>query len=210
MVISMNQKPKNTEHSKEKFIIVDTETTGFEPGKIAQLAYILMNEKLKIEKAKNFYFKLEEMPTSASNIHHLTVEALEELSNGKTFEDNFKEIKRDLSERILVSHNIAFDIRFLKAEYSKLNRTFAPKTFCTMEAMTPKCNLSRVDPLTQEVTQKWPKLTEALDYWKIPKEKVLEFSTHIFKESKAMHDARWDTTACMLIFRRLKQMEQKQ
>lgn len=191
----------------QKFAVVDTETTGFEPGKIAQLAYILMNEKLKIEKAKNFYFKLEEMPTSASNIHHLTVEALEELSNGKTFKDNFKEIRKDINPRILVSHNIPFDLSFLRSE---LNYAFTPKTFCTMEAMTPKCNLSRVDPLTQEVTPKWPKLTEALDYWQIPKEKVLEFSTHIFRESKAMHDARWDTTACMLIFRRLKLLEMKQ
>jgi DNA polymerase III epsilon subunit-like protein len=194
----------------EKYIILDTETTGFEPGKIAQLAYILMNEKLKIEKAKNFYFKLEEMPTSASNIHHLTVEALEELSNGKTFKDNAEVIENDLKDRILISHNIPFDLSFIRSELNALNVRYNPETFCTMEAMTPKCNLSRVDPLTQEVTPKWPRLTEALDYWKIPKEKVLEFSTHIFKESKAMHDARWDTTACRLIFRRLKLWEMKQ
>jgi len=203
----MNQKQENSEQYNEKFAIVDAETTGFEPGKIAQLAYILLNEKLKIEKAKNFYFKLEEMPTSASNIHHLTVEALEELSNGKTFEDNAEIIENDLKNRVLVSHNIPFDLSFIRSEFNALNVRYNPETFCTMETMTPLCNLSRKDPLTGEILPKWPRLTESLDYWKIKTETVLDFSTKIFKESKAFHDARFDTTGCMLVFRRLKLKE---
>ena len=82
-------------------------------------------------------------------LYEVITEALEELSNGKTFEDNAEIIENDLKNRVLVSHNIPFDLSFIRSEFNALNVRYNPETFCTMETMTPLCNLSRKDPLTR-------------------------------------------------------------
>jgi len=210
---------KNIEDIK-KYVVLDTETTGLDVikdgvkvGEIAQLSYILVNERLRIEKAKNFYFNVKEMPENVSRINNLTKEKLLILSGGKTFKEHSKEIYADLKGRVLVGHKVSFDYEFLFNEFRecgfKEDKSYIPDTYCTMQNMTPFCNLSRKDKLTGEILPKWPKLSESLDYWNIAIEIVLQHSLKIFGESKAMHDSRFDSTGALLVFKKLKEREMK-
>ena len=69
---------------------LDTETTGLHPGHIAQLTYILTDDDLQIQKTENLFFKIPEgsMEEGAQEVHKLSEEKLQELSNGKSFSQN--------------------------------------------------------------------------------------------------------------------------
>jgi DNA polymerase III epsilon subunit-like protein len=71
----------------KKYMVLDTETSGFKLGQICQLSYITFDENFKILKTFNQYFVVESVDEWASNVHGLTVEKLKTLSGGKIFKD---------------------------------------------------------------------------------------------------------------------------
>jgi len=55
-------------------VFLDTETTGLEPGQIAQISYIISDDDLNIQKAENIYFKVKSMEPKAQSVHGLSIE----------------------------------------------------------------------------------------------------------------------------------------
>ncbi len=181
-------------------IILDTETTDYRPGQIAQLSYILADGDA-ITGAGNYWFAVEYMSPGAEQVHGLSEELLWRLSGGLTFEDQVSRFHGDFEGRMVVAHNTPFDMGFLAAEFSRCGRVFEPRsTFCTMRMSTSACRLPRPSG-----GYKWPKLEEAVRCLDIPPEEVSALADTLFggEEGAGFHDARYDTAAVYLIYRRL-------
>lgn len=178
----------------KKVILLDTETTGINPGEIAQLSYIIAKEDLS---AKNYFFNVKEMPNEAAEVHGFTKEILQRLSNGQVFEDVYKEVLNDFSDALLICHNVGFDYsKFLKTEFVRCGIDFKAVTFCTMEHYTNICKIPG-----RYSRYKWPKLAELLNYLEIPEAEVLMFAKDLFSsEDIGFHDARFDTAGLYMAF----------
>ena len=118
-----------------------------------------------------------EIPLEASNIHGITTEIA--TSQGVALESAlalFSELAA-LTEQY-VAHNIGFDLLVMIRE---LGNWQVRPTFCTMEAMTPICEL--LGPYGFE----WPRLSEAYE--------------HAFHEPLVgAHDALADVRACKRLY----------
>lgn len=179
-------------------IYFDTETTGLKPGRIIQLSYII--DDGVTFKGKNFFFAVDYIPVESTMIHGFTVEKIYALSGGKTFDDFADEIYNDFSSaNLIVGHNVMFDIGFLTAEFERIGRTFDyNNALDTMKYFTPVIKLRR----RSGSGYKYPKLSEATDYFCLSSADVAAETRYVFNLSDVgFHDARFDTAAVMLIFK---------
>lgn len=104
-----------------KIMILDTETTNKKPGQIVQLSYALMNTDTGDIKFVNRIFKVKSMAQEAEAVHGISVARAEELSGGKVFADYAKTFYKHLQWcDTFVAYNGNFDIRFIKAEFTRI------------------------------------------------------------------------------------------
>ncbi len=187
-------------------VFLDTETTDFTPGQIAQLSYIITDDHLNYIDAKNFYFTVDSMTAGASKRTGLTKPLLNKLSIGKRFNDHRAEIYEDLNGQELICHNAGFDCNFLNKEFSTSpGPPFAyRRSFCTMEYFTDICKLP---PKSNKrgIKYKWPKLSEVLEYLYITSKDVRLNAAKLFggkEKSFKAHDSRYDATAVYMIYKK--------
>ena len=175
-------------------LYLDTETTGYYPGEICQLSYV-MQDRIGTT-AKNFFFAVKKVEYGAYLVHGFSKENLYELSGGKTFSDKVEEIAADFAAAdLIVTHNVAFDFMFLRREFERAGIDFAVKdSFCTMKSTVGLCKLAR-----NGGGYKYPKLSELCDRLGIGETAISVATTELFGESKKYHDARFDTAAVYLI-----------
>lgn len=182
-------------------IYYDTETTGLKPGRITQLAYIIEDDNFQFVRAENRFFTIpeseHESAREAAKITGLTPEKLNELSNGKEFADHINEIHSDFIGRARVAHNISFDDKFLKAEFSRNNLEIPVAcTFDTMKIFKDICRLEG------KFGFKNPKLAELASHYRVKTGQVMQLANKLFKcndDSISYHDARYDTTMVYVI-----------
>lgn len=174
-------------------IYLDTETTGLSPGQICQLSYI-MQTKDNV-KAKNMFFTVNYVSASAQAVHGFSASELLKLSNGKKFADYFEEIYNDFqSASLIVAHNTAFDIMFLRAEFEKLGKVLPDyNLFCSMKKSTPICKIAR-----SSGGYKYPKLSELCAFWGVTDKDVNTQCANLFGKEVSFHDARFDCSALYL------------
>lgn len=178
-----------------KIIVFDTETTSLKPGQICQLAYLTVDNG--VISGKNMFFTVDDMDERSRDVHGFSMEMLEELSEGKTFSDRAPEIHDDFSKaEMIVGHNVAFDIRFLKAEFERCALEFSKaKPFCTMNYFTGNMMMKRK---FQTYRPKPPKLIELKEYFSIEDSLIEEKAAEWFGSGKNQHDARFDTAMTYL------------
>ena len=174
----------------------DTETTGLVPGRIIQLSYIMQDSSET--RAKNFFFYVDHVDPSAVAVHGFTPEKLYGLSGGKTFSCDIDEIYDDfLSADIVISHNFAFDLKFMIAEFAYSERRFRYReSLCTMRYFTDIMRL----PRSSHRGFKYPKLAELADYFGIYPYDVSRATMKYFGCLVSEHDARYDTASLYLSF----------
>lgn len=180
-------------------IFFDTETTGLFPGQICQLSYIVQTKENFF--AKNFFFSVDYVEQSAFMVHGFSKEKLQELSCGKKFSDYLKEIKADFeSADIIISHNISFDLSFLREEFDRLGQILYVKNeFCSMKKSTPICKLLRKNGQGY----KYPKLQELCSFLNINDNEIKKLSYKIYNDMADYHDARFDSSAVCLAVNKL-------
>jgi DNA polymerase III epsilon subunit-like protein len=173
-------------------IFLDTETTGLKPGQIAQLTY-LIEENKELVAAKNYFFTVETMSIQAEMVHGFSIDKLAKLSQGAVFKDLHYDILEDFNNSTFIAHNVKFDRQFVEAELERINKTAQFKNyFCTMEYFKDIVKL----PGKFKGGYKNPKVEEVLNFYKVSTEEVLDKTKHIFKcEDVGFHDARYDTVA---------------
>ncbi|MDY6367883.1 MAG: 3'-5' exonuclease [Clostridia bacterium] len=174
-------------------IYLDTETTGLYPGQICQLSYII--QTATEVRAKNFFFTVDGVEYGAYLVHGFSPEKLKVLSDGKRFSDFIDEIENDLtSADLIVSHNISFDLGFLREEFLRSGRVLYLKdTFCSMKNFVPVCKIER-----KSGGYKYPKLSELTSFFYITDLEINRATEKLFGVELNYHDARFDTTAVYL------------
>lgn len=188
-------------------IFLDTETTGLRPGQIAQLTYLIEEDK-KLVGVKNYFFTVDEMGAEAEKVHGFSMERLEKLSEGFTFGDLVPEIYDDFEGATFIAHNIKFDRKFIDAEFARLDEQCgAAKEFCTMAYFKDILKI----PARNGAGYKNPRLEEVVNFYNINKERILEVTKRLFQcEEVSFHDARYDTVAmylCCLKSRKREEVE---
>ena len=175
-------------------IYFDTETTGLYPGRVIQLSYVIEKDCEVI--GKNFYFMVDSVPEAAVKIHNISTEKLRVLSKEKTFEDYAEEIENDFKKASkIVAHNLAFDLSFMHAEFSNLNKVFTyTDGVDSMKLFTPVCKLLR-----KSGGYKYPKLSEAAEFFGVTSEEVDGVCKTLFgSDNSNFHDARFDSVMLYL------------
>ena len=175
-------------------LYLDTETSGYYPGEICQLSYVMQDRNGV--KAKNFFFAVKKVEYGAYLVHGFSKEKLYELSKGKTFSDRAEEIAADFAAAdLIVTHNVAFDFMFLRREFERAGIGFSVKdSFCTMKSTVGLCRLAR-----QGGGYKYPKLSELCDKLGVGERAIAQATAELFGENLYYHDARFDTAAVYLI-----------
>lgn len=108
-------------------IVLDTETTGFDPQKghrLVEIGCLELKNYLPTGKIYHAYINPErEVPRDAADVHGLTYEFLKD---HPVFEKHAQDFLDFIEDSPLVIHNAIFDMRFLNAELSKLGREEIP------------------------------------------------------------------------------------
>jgi DNA polymerase-3 subunit epsilon len=176
-----------------KVIYLDTETTGLTNAEICQLSYITDNG-IEVY-GTNYFFKVFNMNPHAQAVHGYSLEMLDELSSGKTFDEHIDAIERDFSDAMIVAHNAAFDIMMLKAEFVRRGRVFNPERYlCTMRFMTPYLKLNK----SSGCGYKYPRLHELVAAYLNDYTAINDLVYELFGVRSAFHDARFDAASLYL------------
>jgi len=105
-------------------IVLDTETTGFEPAdghRIVEIGCVELIDHLPTGASKQFYLHPERpVPVESQRIHGLTDEFL---ADKPKFAEIVEELMAFIGDAPLVIHNASFDLKFMNAE---LHRTGHP------------------------------------------------------------------------------------
>ena len=192
-----------------KIIAFDTETTGYTPGNICQLSYIIDNSGTV--SSKNIYFKVKYVEPGAQRVHGLSVEVLDKLSNGYNFAHHANEILLDFeSSNCWISHNFSFDKNFIFAEFQRIGiKPHIEKYLCSMKYFTPICKLPQTGRQQTVFGYKYPRLDELAKYFGFSEDDIAEQASKIFNMSdeRNFHDARVDTTAVYLCYKKALEMD---
>lgn len=109
-------------------IVLDTETTGFDPetgDRIVEIGCVELNFHVPTGNEYHCYINPErDMPEGAFNVHGLSEEFLSDKPVFEAIVDDFMEFIGD--DAALVIHNASFDAKFLNAELKRLNRAPIP------------------------------------------------------------------------------------
>ena len=108
-------------------IVLDTETTGFEPNegdRIVEIGAVELFNHLPTGRTYHQYINPKRnMPEAAFNVHGLSEEFL---SDKPVFKDIAQEFIDFIKDSKLVIHNASFDMKFLNAELGWVNRSALP------------------------------------------------------------------------------------
>lgn len=111
-------------------IVLDTETTGFDPqtgDRIVEIGCVELNFHVPTDNDFHIYINPErDMPEGAFNVHGLSEEFLSDKPLFADIVDDFLEYIGD--DAALVIHNASFDSKFLNAELKRLNRPPIPES----------------------------------------------------------------------------------
>lgn len=111
--------------------VVDTETSGLSPktSKIIEFAVVMMNRDAEI--VKTFGSLVDPKgPVGATHIHGITAK---DVAGKPLFESYAPHLSKTLANSIVVGHNVAFDVRFLKAELDRAGHATDFVVVCTMK-----------------------------------------------------------------------------
>lgn len=190
-----------------KKLFIDTETSGFKPGQIAQLTYTITEDD-KVTLRKNFFLACDYIDPGAEKVHGFSVERLKILSGGKTFKDIAAEVVDDLKDCIFIAHHAKFDLNFVKTEVERAGYAFEiGDKFCTMEYFTDIIKLKG-----KYGKHKWPKLEETMNFLGIDSESK-GFNEGLKKlyggSDIGFHDARFDVCGLIMVYYKAMKMGYK-
>ncbi len=112
-----------------RHVILDTETTGFDPlqgHRIVEIGCVEMVNHIATGKTYQCYLNPErDVPVAAQNVHGLTDEFL---ADKPLFSQVVEEFLDFIGDDPLVIHNATFDMAFLNAELQRIGFSPLPKT----------------------------------------------------------------------------------
>jgi DNA polymerase-3 subunit epsilon len=108
-------------------IVLDTETTGFEPAdghRIVEIGCVELIDHLPTGASKQFYLQPERLvPIESQRVHGLTDEFL---ADKPKFDEIVEELMDFIGDAPLVIHNASFDLKFMNSELHRVGRSPLP------------------------------------------------------------------------------------
>ena len=104
-------------------IVLDTETTGFDPStgdRVIEIGCVELFEHFPTGKTLQFYLNPErDVPIESQRVHGITGEFLKDKPLFSAIVDEFLEF---IGDAPLVIHNASFDIKFINAELARVSK----------------------------------------------------------------------------------------
>jgi DNA polymerase-3 subunit epsilon len=108
-------------------IVLDTETTGFEPAdghRIVEIGCVELMDHLPTGNSRQFYLHPERLvPMESQRIHGLSDEFL---ADKPKFAEIVDELLEFLGDAALIIHNATFDLKFVNAELHRVGKPGIP------------------------------------------------------------------------------------
>ena len=124
---------KKTKSRSDKYVFFDLETTGFSPyngDRVVEIGAVAWHGKKFIGEFDSLVQIDKRIPERATQIHGITNHML----IGKPRpEEIFPAFFGFIEDSILVSHNVEFDLRFLRYEFEQIGLTLNHKFQCTVD-----------------------------------------------------------------------------
>lgn len=180
------------------YLFFDCECTGLSSeDDITQLALISTDKNLKIVSCKNLYFDTDKIISEeVFNITKVDNEMLKKLSKGQRFKDRVEEILSWFEGKVIIGHNIEFDIKMVKSNALRCGKDLKFKSkICTMKRYVNLLHL----PGGFDGQYKNPNLRELSRFASHErKETVEDIQNHFLKVfnmdgTSMYHDALYDT-----------------
>jgi DNA polymerase-3 subunit epsilon len=124
--------PQAQQAARGGYAVVDLETTGLSPrtNRIVEVAVVALDPWLRPQ-GEFVTLVNPGRDVGPTSIHGLTAS---DVSHAPSFADMASGLERWLGGRVLVAHNIRFDVAFLAAEFARLGATIpSVPALCTME-----------------------------------------------------------------------------
>jgi DNA polymerase-3 subunit epsilon len=136
---------------QESVAFLDLETTGANPvhDRITEVGLIVVENGELVEEWETLVNPGRRIPGHISLLTGITDEMV---ALAPAFEDIARVLWDKLDGRTLVAHNARFDAGFLKAEFQRLERRYAPKVLCTVKlsrALYPEHRRHNLDSLLE-------------------------------------------------------------
>ncbi|HEY1075041.1 MAG TPA: exonuclease domain-containing protein [Patescibacteria group bacterium] len=169
----------------EKIALVDVETSGARVtrDRIIEIGILRIENGVLV---KTYQSLINPGGYLSPFIEQYTGITREELVGAPKFEDIAHEIEAMLDDCVFVAHNVRFDYGFLKNEFRRLEKQFAPKHFCTVKlsrALYPQHNRHGLDALIERFNIVCPNRHRALDDAKVMWE-FLQISQQLIPQEK--------------------------
>ncbi len=116
-----------------RHVVVDVETTGLSPRhghRVIEIGAVALEEGVIVEEFATLIDAGVPVPYAVQAIHGITDEML---AGQPTPEEVFPLFNAFIADSILVAHNAAFDIRFLRHEFARLKMGLPHRHVCTLE-----------------------------------------------------------------------------
>ncbi len=114
-----------TDHDKQRYLVLDTETTGLEPKrghKIIEIGCVeLVERRITGQTFQKYINPQREIDEGAANVHGYT---LGDLQDKPIFAEVVDEFLSHIKGATLIIHNAAFDVGFLDHELSQLEGNY--------------------------------------------------------------------------------------
>lgn len=108
----------------QQFVILDTETTGLEPAKGAEMIEIAA-QKIRGREVIDEYVQLikatKPIPPDAQRVHGISQADLD--ADGRPAKDVLPELVEFIGDAIIVAHNAPFDLGFINAALAQVGLT---------------------------------------------------------------------------------------
>lgn len=144
----------------QEYVVVDLETTGFDPYKGCEIIEIGITEIKDNKIVRNYSRLIKPDNIIPPVITELTGISNEMVKNEDSIEDVLPRFRKFLGDRVMIAHNAKFDLKFLNYYLKKYNLQPIDNHLCTLE-MLKKC---------KSYKGKNKKLQTACEYYNITNE----------------------------------------
>ena len=124
---------ENPPNPLDRHVVVDLETTGLWPRhghRIIEIGAVAIEGGAIVDEFTTLIDPGVPIPMTVQSIHGITAEMLE--GQPKT-EEALRRFSTFIADSILIAHNAAFEVSFLRHEFARLKMGFPNRHICTLE-----------------------------------------------------------------------------
>lgn len=127
----------------QEYIVVDLETTGFDPRSGHEIIEIGVTEIKEGKTGLNYSRLIKPRGIIPTNITRLTKIDNEMVKNEKEIEDVLPKFREYIGDKTIIAHNASFDLKFLNYYLEKMELEPISNYICTLELLRKLKSMKR-------------------------------------------------------------------